>query len=158
MSVTSGRFEHMNERLDPVVAAVDDARQISDGRSPEFLGPGELLRVNEALGRARRLLDAAYAGVAAEITRQSRPELGKDSLAKKQGFRTPATLISATTGTSVGEAARIMAVGEATAPRMTLSGEARPAKHPLVARALAAGRIGTAAASAIITMLDTVVC
>jgi hypothetical protein len=94
--------------------------------------------------------------VAAEITRQSRPELGKDSLAKKQGYRTPATLISATTGTSTGEAARIMAVGEATAPRMTLDGESRPAKHPHVADALSAGLLGMPAASAIITMLDRV--
>jgi 5-methylcytosine-specific restriction protein A len=102
------------------------------------------------------LLDAAYASVASEIARQSRPELGKDSLAKKQGFRTPATLISATTGTSVGEAVRIVAVGDATAPRVTLTGEARPAKHPRVAEGLAAGRVGVPAASAIITMLDRV--
>ncbi|MFG6474911.1 DUF222 domain-containing protein [Microbacterium sp. P06] len=94
--------------------------------------------------------------VAAEINRQSRPELGKDSLARKQGFRNPATLISATTGTSVGEAARIMAVGEATAPRMTLTGQAKPARHPHVAKAVSAGLIGTPASSAIITMLDRV--
>lgn len=42
--------------------------------------------VNEAFGVLRRVVDAAYAPVVAEIARQSRPGLGKDSLARKQGF------------------------------------------------------------------------
>ncbi|MBD8023757.1 DUF222 domain-containing protein [Microbacterium sp. Sa1CUA4] len=120
------------------------------------LTPGEVIAVNEALGRARRLLDAAQSRVASEISRQSRPELGPQSLAKAQGFRSPTALIAATIGTTNGEAARLVQVGDATAPRMTFSGEAAPARHPHVADQLAAGRIGAAAASMIITMLDRV--
>lgn len=149
-------LEHMDEELDSIAEALDAVRRTGAGRGPEALSPGELMAVNEAFGVLRRRTEAAYLRVATEISRQSRPELGKDSLAKKQGYRTPATLISATTGTSVGEAVRIVAVGEATAPRTTLTGESMPAKHPFVAEAVAAGRIGMPAASAIIAMLDRV--
>jgi hypothetical protein len=145
----------MNELLEAVGTALDAVRRLG-ARPLESLNPAELMALNAAFGVLKRRTDAAYLPVAAEITRQSRPELGKESLAKKQGYRTPATLISATTGTSTGEAARIMAVGEATAPRMTLDGVPRPAKHPHVADAVGAGLLGTPAASAIITMLDRV--
>ncbi|MFT4220891.1 MAG: DUF222 domain-containing protein [Microbacterium sp.] len=142
--------------LDAVGAALDALRAAVGERGVEGLAPGELMAVNRAFGLLKRTVDAAYAPVASEIGRQSRPELGKDSLARKQGFRTPATLISATTGVSVGDAVRTVAVGEATAPRMTLTGESMPAKRPHVAAAMRAGAIGMPAASAIIAMLDKV--
>ena len=116
--------------------------------------PGELVAVNDAFGMLKRHVDAAFASVAAEISRQSRRELGKESLAKRQGFATPVSLISTTTGASVGEAIRLVQVGEATAPRVALSGEPLPAKHPHVADAVTSGRLGMTAASAIITLLD----
>lgn len=147
----------MTDHLAPLAAAVDSARVLWAEEAIEALAPGALIRLNEQLADSQRLLDAARARVAAEIARQSRPELGPDGLAKQQGFRNPTALIATVGGTSAGEAARLVKVGEATAPRMTLSGEAAPARHPHVAAALAAGRIGAAAASAIITMLDKVV-
>ena len=123
-------------------------------QQPEALTPAQLVSVNQAFGALKRHVEAAYAPVAAEISRQSRRELGKESLAKKQGFASPAVLISTTTGTSVGEAVRIVQVGEATAPRLALSGEQLPAKHPHVAESVTAARLGMTAASAIITLLD----
>lgn len=120
------------------------------------LTPSDLIRLNAALGHARRLIDGAQARVASEISRQSRPELGPDSLAKAQGFRSPTALIAATTGTTAGEAARLVQVGEATTPRMTFSGEAAPPRHPHVAASIASGRIGANAAAAIVRMLDRV--
>ena len=114
----------------------------------------QLIAVNNALGLLQRRTSAVHAPVAAEIMRESRPELGSDGLAKQQGFRNPAVLIAATTGTSTGDAQRLVKVGEATAPRTTLTGEAAPARHPFVAAAHNAGKIGVDAASAIITMLD----
>lgn len=113
-----------------------------------------LIAVNDALGLLQRRTSAVHAPVAAEIMRESRPEFGSDGLAKQQGFRNPAVLIAATTGTSTGEAQRLVKVGEAIAPRTTLTGEAAPARHPHVAKAHTAGEIGVSAASAIITMLD----
>ncbi|GAA5039590.1 DUF222 domain-containing protein [Microbacterium fluvii] len=117
---------------------------------------GTLMQLTDLLGQIRRKTDAAQAPVAAELARQSRPELGSDSLAKKQGFCNATTLIAATTGTTIGDAVRIVQVGEGTAPRMQLSGVAGPAKHPQVAEALAAGRIGAPAAAAIMGLLDRV--
>jgi 5-methylcytosine-specific restriction protein A len=97
-----------------------------------------------------------HARVASEIARQSRPELGSEGLAKKNGYRSPAVLIAATTGTTIGDAARLVAVGDATAPRRTFSGADAPPRHPHVAEALSDGRIGMPAASVIISMLDRV--
>ncbi len=116
----------------------------------------QLVRLNGALGALRRRVEAAHAQVAVEIARQSRPELGAEGLAKKNGYRNPALLIATTTGTTVGDASRLVAVGEATAPRRTFSGADAPARHPHVAQALAAGRIGMSAAAAVIGMLDRV--
>ena len=144
----------MNGTLDGIVAAVDALRRAGGDRGPTGLSPGELMGVNEAFGVLRRVVDAAYAPVAAEIARQSRPGLGKDSLARKQGFRTPANLISATTGASVSEAIKLVVVGEATAARVGLVGEVMPAKHPAVAEALGVGRISVWAGSEITRMLD----
>jgi hypothetical protein len=146
----------MNPLLDQVQAAVDAVRAQVEGREVSGLAPGELIAVNDAFGVLRRCVDAAYLPVAAEIGRQSRVELGRDSLARKQGFGTPGKLISATTGTSVGEAIKLVTVGEATAPRATLTGQPAPARHPHVAEAVQAGQIGVAASATIVRMLDKV--
>ena len=113
----------------------------------------QLVALNDAIGALRRGTDAVHARVASEISRQSRPEAGAESLAKKNGYRNAAALIAATTGTTVGDASRLVAVGEATAPRRMFTGADAPARHPHIAAALQAGRIGMPAASAVITML-----
>lgn len=150
-------METMNNPLADLAQAVAAATGVwGADASVESLDGAGLVAANEALGRARRLLDAAQSAVAAEISRQSRRELGPDSLAKQQGYRNPTELIAATTGTTTGEAARLVKVGEATAPRATLLQTDAPPRHPHVAAALRRGEIGAAAASAIIRMLDRV--
>lgn len=141
------------------LAAVSEAWPVSplgEHVPVDTLGHRDLVALNDALGALRRGTDAVHARVASEIARQSRPEAGAESLAKKNGYRNAAVLIAATTGTTVGDASRLVAVGEATAPRRQFSGADAPARHPHVAAALAAGRIGLPAASAIIAMLDRV--
>ncbi|MBZ4487295.1 HNH endonuclease [Microbacterium sp. cx-55] len=146
----------MNDPLDTAAGALATVRALcGDGRA-DAVAPGDLVRLNEAFGILRRAVDAAYLPVAAEIARQSRAELGKDSLARKNGFRTPAAMISTVTGTSTAEALRAITIGESTAPRVALTGEQRPAKHPHVAEALRASLIGTLAAGAIVGLLDRV--
>lgn len=140
--------------LDGIAEALRALAAAGGDRPAAALTPAQLVAVNQAFGALKRHVDAAFAPVAAEISRQSRRELGKDSLAKKQGFASPAVLISTTSGTSVGEAVRIVQVGEATAPRVSLTGEALPAKRPHIADAVAAGRIGMTAAAAIVSLLD----
>lgn len=142
-------FDGIAEVLAVLSAAVD-------GRVPNALAPGELVAVNRAFGALTRTMDAAFAPFAAEIARQSRTELGKDSLAKKQGFRSPVALIQATTGSTPGEAFKLVQVGEATTPRLSLTGQPLPAKHPHVGAALGAGILSVTSASAIVTLLDKV--
>jgi len=133
--------------LDAAWGAADDATELSRH---------QLIAVNDALGRLQRSADAVHAEVAASIARESRPELGPDSLAKQHGFRNPAKLIAATTGGSTGDAARLVRVGEATAPRTNLVGERMPARYPAVQQALNDGTLSAPVAAAIIALLDRV--
>lgn len=146
----------MNSSLAAIETALAALTQAGGERAPETLTPGELIAVNAAFGALKRHVDAAFAPIAAEIARQSRVELGKDSIAKKQGFRSPVALIQATTGSSVGEAVKLVQVGEATAPRLSLTGETLPAKHPAIAEGVAAGDLSVTTASAIVSLLDRV--
>jgi hypothetical protein len=146
----------MATSLQSLIAEADSVLAVWRDGDAASLSDSELIAVNERYCRMRRMLDADQSRLAAEIARRSRPELGPEGLAKTQGFRNPTALIAATGGTSTGDAARLVRVGEATAPRMLLSGETAPARHPHVAEALAAAAITTTAAGAIITMLDRV--
>lgn len=146
----------MNSSLAAIETALAALTQAGGERAPETLTAGELIAVNAAFGALKRHVDAAFAPIAAEIARQSRVELGKDSIAKKQGFRSPVALIQATTGSSVGEAVKLVQVGEATAPRLSLTGETLPAKHPAIAEGVAAGDLSVTTASAIVSLLDRV--
>ncbi|MGM1017585.1 MAG: DUF222 domain-containing protein [Actinomycetota bacterium] len=142
---TLASLHHAVTRLDAAWAGADDAMDLSRE---------QLLAVHAAVGALQRQVDAVHADVAAGIARESRPELGSESLSKQQGFRSPAKLIAATTGISTGDAARLVTVGEATAPRSDLLGARLPAKYPLVRGALDAGSIGAQAAALIVSLLD----
>lgn len=115
-----------------------------------------LVLVTDALARVRRDAEALLARVAAEVAKRSRRELGESSLARAQGFHNPVRLIAASTGASRGDAAKLIAVGTATAERQAFGGDRLPPRHPHVAAALQSGRIGVDAASAITAMLDRV--
>lgn len=132
-------------RLDEVWAECDDIRALT--RS-------QLLAVNGAVDALKRRLDAVHVDVAARIADESRSELGADSLAKQQGYRSSAKLIAAGTGMSTGDASRLIKVGEATAPRADLLGAPLPAKYPLVREALGEGRLSVQGAALIVAVLD----
>ncbi|WP_243228262.1 HNH endonuclease signature motif containing protein [Microbacterium sp. CIAB417] len=133
--------------LDRVWGEAGDATELSRD---------QLVAVNDALGVLERRTSAVHAEVAAGISHESRAELGPDSLAKQQGFRTPAKLIAASTGGSTGDATRLVRVGEATAPRRSFVGERLPSRCPAVQAALAEGVIGDQVAGLIISILDRV--
>ncbi|MGO2752118.1 MAG: DUF222 domain-containing protein [Pseudoclavibacter sp.] len=116
----------------------------------------ELMVAVHAMGQLRRCSDALQAQLAAAVVDESRTELGSEGLAKQQGYRSSTQLLAAVTGSSSGEAARFVRVGEATAPRTTLTGDSRPAKRPHVQQALRSGTIGMSAAAAIIALLDRI--
>lgn len=144
--------------VDAALAAARDAWEAAHpgGAATDGLEGAPLAALNSAMGSLRRHVEAVHATVAAEVARASRVELGNAGLAKQQGFRTPTSMIAAATGTGAGEAARLVAVGEATAPRMTLTGAEAPPKHPEVASGLSSGRLSVAAAGAIVALLDRV--
>lgn len=151
----------MTDPFAGIEAALAEARDAwaaahTDSCAADGIEGAPLAALSRAIGALRRRVDAVHTQVAAEVARASRPELGNAGLAKQQGYRTPASMIAATTGVSVGDAARLVSVGEATAPRMTLTGASTPAKHPEVAAALEAGRLSVAGAAAIVALLDRV--
>ena len=132
-------------RLEAVWAGASDARDLSRE---------QLIAVNDAIGALQRRLSAVQVEVAAGIARESRSELGAGSLAKQQGFRSPAALIASAAGVSAGEASRLVTVGEAIAPRTDLLGARLPAKYPRVREALASGALSAQVAALIIGVLD----
>ncbi|MEL4320337.1 DUF222 domain-containing protein [Leifsonia sp. YIM 134122] len=115
-----------------------------------------LVRVVDALSALARAVGALQVLVAGEVARRSRPELGAEGLAKVQGFSSPAALLAASAGASVGDATALITVGEATAGRESFTGERMPSKHPFVEAAVAGGCISVAAAAMITRMLDKV--
>ncbi|GGB33668.1 HNH endonuclease [Microbacterium aerolatum] len=132
-------------RLDEAWADAEDSNDLSRER---------LLSVTDAVALVQRRLDAVQVDVAAGLARESRPELGAESLAKQQGFRTPAKMLSTTMGVSTGDALRLIKVGESTSPRTDLLGAKLPAKYPLVSEAMNGGALGAQAAAMITGLLD----
>ncbi|GAA4490750.1 DUF222 domain-containing protein [Microbacterium panaciterrae] len=148
----------MSNTLAPLLEAARLLEQTWAGAgSGSDLSRAQLIAVNDAIGQLKRTADAVHSEVAASVAFESRRELGPQSLAKQQGFRTAAQLIAMTTGASTGDAVRLVKVGQATAPRTNLIGEALPAKFPDVREALRAGRIGAPAADLILTFLDRMI-
>jgi hypothetical protein len=151
----------MTSPIDTLDAAVSALREAWDAAAPagadeRAMTDAGLLAAHERLAAVRRAIDALHTRVAAELAVRSRPERGREGLARRAGHRTPARLIAATTGAHPGDAARLIAVGDATRERMTLSGEAAPPAHPHIADAVRAGAISVAAAAAIAGMLDRI--
>lgn len=152
----------MQDLLTGLEDAVAALRQVWTGGDQVAAGPAselnhpQLAWVLDRLGAVTRQVDGVRAQVAAEVDRESRRELGADSLAKEQGYRNAAAMIAAVTGIGAGEAHRVVAVGRAIAPRQALTGEPLPAKHPFVAEGVHSGSIGQLPAGMIVTMLDRV--
>ncbi|HSP52544.1 MAG TPA: hypothetical protein VLO00_06590 [Cryobacterium sp.] len=87
------------------------ARLGSSSADYEALPDAALLAGQKQIAAARRLLDTHSAWMAATIARRSRPELGHSGLAAQQGFLSPQALIQKWTGSSKGDAFKLVAVG-----------------------------------------------
>ena len=153
------RLEHDLESLRaawggamPALGAIGGSAQVE----LEQMSDAGLVAVTDALAAVRRDADALLARAAAEVSKRSSSQLGESNLARSQGYHNPVRLIAASIGASRGDAAKLIAVGTATAERQSFGGERVPARHPHVAAALSAGTIGVDAASAITTMLERV--
>ncbi|HEY5224212.1 MAG TPA: DUF222 domain-containing protein, partial [Microbacteriaceae bacterium] len=135
-----------------------DAFGASAGAQADFaaMSVAGLMGTTDALGQLVRHANAFLAGAAGEVARRSPAEAGREGLAKQQGFMNPAQLVASATGGTISTASRLVAVGQATATRQSLTGQVLPPTHPHVGAALTAGLISVEAASAITTMLGRV--
>ncbi|WP_051172035.1 HNH endonuclease [Microbacterium indicum] len=136
--------------LDQATGLFGDARAQADAAS---MSGEELTSVLYAVGRARKALDALGSVIAAEVDGRSSRGAGRESLARRRGFANPNAFISTVGGTTPREAATLVEVGRATAPRTDLSGDPQPARHPHVAAALADGALTAEQARSIIDLL-----
>ena len=136
----------------PAFGAVDS----SPDSAVECMSSSGLMAVNDALAQTRRDLDALHIRIAGAIAHRSAPELGRDGMAKQQGYRNAAALIAAATGGSGAEAARLICVGVATAERSSFSGQRMAPRHPHVAEAMKGGCLSLDSAAVITEMLDRV--
>ncbi|TFB49896.1 DUF222 domain-containing protein [Cryobacterium tagatosivorans] len=158
----------------------DDLRQAADavavlGSSSADLAAlpdAEALAGQKRIADARRLLDAYAAWMAATIARRSRPELGHSGLAAQQGFLSPEALIQNWTGSSRGDAHKLVAVGtmmaDTEAAERLVAGALEPpsgdvaefvAKLPWqapIARAVISGTLSVDAAESIRTGLGEI--
>ncbi|RZU64437.1 uncharacterized protein DUF222 [Microterricola gilva] len=115
-----------------------------------------LLEFTAAAEAAGRAVDALRIQAAAEVAFHSRPELGEDRLSAKKGCRNAVELLSRISLASERTLTQRMRLGEATRPRLALSGETMPARFDRIADALGTGSIGYDSAAAIIDTLDPI--
>lgn len=111
-----------------------------------------LVAAAQAVVRSAQGLLAAASG---ELARRSQGD-GDASLARRLGEKSAVQVVAKQAGVSLSEAARFVTVGEATVPRVALSGEDLVPKRPHVAAAVAAGTLSVALAESIDRTLATV--
>ena len=94
----------------PAVAALG-----STSAQIDSLSDAAALAGQKQITDARRRLDTFAAWMAASLARRSRPELGDAGLAAQHGFVNPEAMIQKMSGSTRGEATRLVAVGTMTA-------------------------------------------
>ena len=109
----------------------------------------ELLRTG---GTTTRLLDAAMAHIAGEISRRSARDR-EEPLAKRLGEKSAADLISAQTGVGMSRSVDWSRIGTRLAPRTALTGQILPPEYPVVAATLDEGDLSLEQARVIVDAL-----
>ncbi|MEB0306885.1 hypothetical protein QN345_16425, partial [Cryobacterium sp. 10I1] len=89
-----------------VVTGLGGSSAAVDTLSDEAVLEGHVL-----IAGARRALDTQAAWFAATLARRSRPELGGKGLAARKGFRSPEDLLQSISGSSKGDAVKLLGVG-----------------------------------------------
>jgi hypothetical protein len=115
-----------------------------------------LIRVVESLGVLARRVESLQARSATAVAARSRGTDPDADLARKRGFASAERLLCDAFGSRYTDAARLVAVGDATSQRSTITGQTLLARHPHVADALDSGAIGVDAAELIRRFLDRV--
>jgi hypothetical protein len=116
----------------------------------------ELTAIAADVESLARLLTSIQLGAAAEIADRSRPELGTEGLAARNGCSRPASFLEQVLRISGAEAARRIRLGSALRGALAMTGEILPPRYPAVAEAIVAGAICQEAAAIIVRALDDV--
>jgi hypothetical protein len=148
----------MTESIDLTKQAAALLRDVSrpavDERSMAALSDEDLCVMLREIEQVGRLTDALRALAAAEVDDRSRHELGTAGLGRRLGYTQSSLLIERVTLVSQGEASRRIRLGQAIAPRISLTGELLPPPYPRVASAMAEGTVGVDAASIVVRCLS----
>ena len=123
-------------------------------RAESSLTDAELLAGIESSFDRIRMLQVTLLHQVAELSSRSRGELGAEGLARRTGASNVGDLLAHLGRTSSAHAKRLVRVADATAPRLSLSGERLPARFEALASALDAGAVSVDAAAHIVTQLD----
>jgi hypothetical protein len=108
--------------------------------SPASLGRDELLDALTVLGDVQAVLDAVKLRVVAEVVARS-ALIGSENPVHRAGHASPAVLVAERWQIPVPAARQYCLVGDATAPRVSLTGEVLPARFPALAEAVS-GSVG----------------
>ncbi|MEO5921519.1 MAG: DUF222 domain-containing protein [Pseudolysinimonas sp.] len=138
--MTQGLAERVVERASELVALL--ARPSDD--------PGELMDSVRAVGELRRLVDGLGVEIAGRIETLWHDESDKP-IVRAIGERSPHMVLQAYAGLDAAEAFAWCRVGAALRPEVSLLGEVLPARHEMVANALADGRLRVGAADRILS-------
>src|SRR3954452_22124353 len=114
----------------------------------------DVLALVGEIGNLVNLADAVAADVAGVVAARS-VRGGEEPLANGVGEKSAAAAVAATAGVPVGRAGDWCRVGQALAPRLTLTGDPLPALHPAVAAAFDAGQLSLEAARLVLDTLTT---
>lgn len=106
MTTSAAIFTTALDAVDAAVAAVPASLPVVKG-----LDDGALLAMQRRIAASRRALDACASLVAGEVAFRSRPELGYQGLAQKNGFSSPQKLVQSETGSTGRDASTLVVVG-----------------------------------------------
>jgi hypothetical protein len=136
--------------LDAFAASVDAAARVSS--SPTAYRPlsdAEFAAACRLSAELKKRADALTAVIAGELAHRSRPALGSDGLAQREGFRTPEEMVRVTTGSTAREAHSAVRVGRLAHASVEPADDVSKPWLVGVGRAVAAGELSVAGAEAI---------
>ncbi|QWT23787.1 HNH endonuclease [Subtercola sp. PAMC28395] len=119
----------------------------SDAR---LLADDELLSLTASVAEVGRACGSIEIALAGEIGERSRPQLGGERLSACKGCRNAAELLQRITRVSSATAARLLRVGEAVRPAVSMTGQTLPARFSMLSSALENADVCVDAASAIV--------
>ncbi|UFS57549.1 HNH endonuclease signature motif containing protein [Subtercola endophyticus] len=161
--MTEPQTKRHNDRLTAELdAALVLLRQFRERLRASSLTDDELLRVVGVAAEVDRECGSIVVATAGEVGERSRPSLGGDRLSARKGCRTASELVQRITRVSSATASKLLRVGEAVRPGVSVTGQELPARFAVLGSALGGTLGGTLggvnvcvdAANAIVTGLS----